>query len=80
MTYLPSEPGGALATRDDIAQLSSRLGRRLEQIDHRFEVVEDRFHLVRDDLRDQMRFYTVTTVAAMTSLAAIYAFVVTLVT
>ena len=42
-------------------------------MDHRFDQVEDRFHLIRDDLRDQMKTYTLTTVGAMTALTAIYA-------
>jgi archaellum component FlaC len=47
--------------------------RQFERVDHRFEQMENRFHIVRDDLRDQMRTYTVTVVGAMTALTAIYA-------
>ena len=47
--------------------------RQFERVDHRFEQMENRFHIVRDDLRDQMKTYTLTVVGAMTALTAIYA-------
>ena len=87
MTYLPHEPGAELATKADIAALGERMDRRFEQVDarfahierqfervdHRFEQMENRFHIVRDDLRDQMKTYTLTVVGSMTALTAIYA-------
>ena len=50
-----------------------QMERRFERVDHRFEQMENRFHIVRDDLRDQMKTYTLTVVGAMTALTAIYA-------
>ncbi len=87
MTYLPPQPGAELATKADIIELGERMDRRFEhvdarfaqmerqfeRVDHRFEQMENRFHAVRDDLRDQLKTYTLTTVGAMTALTAIYA-------
>ena len=47
--------------------------RQFDRVDHRFELMEDRFHTVRDDLRDQLKTFTLTTLGAMTALTAIYA-------
>ena len=57
---------------DQVDVRFEQMTRQFERVDHRFEQMEDRFHLVRDDLRDQMKFFTVTTVGAMTALTAIY--------
>ncbi len=46
--------------------------RNFDRMDHRFETTEDRFHTVRDDLRDQLKTFTLTTLGAMTALTAIY--------
>jgi uncharacterized protein (DUF3084 family) len=122
MTYLPEQPSSTIATKDDIADLASRIDqlgermdrrfeqvdarfeqidarfeqvdarfeqidarfeqvdarfaqmeRQFERVDHRFEQMENRFHIVRDDLRDQMKTYTLTVVGSMTALTAIYA-------
>ena len=51
----------------------AQMERQFERVDHRFEQMENRFHAVRDDLRDQLKTYTLTTVGAMTALTAIYA-------
>ena len=51
----------------------SSIQRQFERIDHRFELMEDRFHTVRDDLRDQLKTFTLTTLGGMTALTAIYA-------
>lgn len=59
-----------------LEQVDARFGqveRQFERVDHRFEQMENRFHIVRDDLRDQLKTYTLTTVGAMTALTAIYA-------
>jgi len=50
----------------------AHMERQFERVDHRFEQMENRFHIVRDDLRDQMKTYTLTVVGAMTALTAIY--------
>jgi tetrahydromethanopterin S-methyltransferase subunit G len=51
----------------------AHMERQFERVDHRFEQMENRFHIVRDDLRDQMKTYTLTVVGSMTALTAIYA-------
>ncbi|MBT8217483.1 MAG: hypothetical protein HKN74_14265 [Acidimicrobiia bacterium] len=51
----------------------TEMQRQFERMDRRFEQMEDRFHLIRDDLRDQMKTFALTTVGAMTGLTAIYA-------
>jgi len=43
MTYLPPHPGTELATRADIADLSTRMDRRFGRVDERFEQMEQRF-------------------------------------
>jgi hypothetical protein len=51
----------------------AEMQRQFERVDRRFELIEDRFHTVRDDLRDQLKTFTLTTLGAMTALTAIYA-------
>ena len=58
---------------DQVERRLAQVEHRMERADERFDRVEDRFHLIRDDLRDQMKTYTLTTVGAMTALTAIYA-------
>ena len=47
--------------------------RQFDRADHRFELMEDRFHTVRDDLRDQLKTFTLTMLGGMTALTAVYA-------
>lgn len=51
----------------------AQMERQFERVDHRFEHMENRFHTIRDDLRDQLKTFTLTVVAAMTALTAVYA-------
>jgi hypothetical protein len=49
-------------------------------MEQRFDKMDDRFHDLHGAMREQMRFYTGTTVAAMTALTAMFTFAVTIIT
>jgi hypothetical protein len=94
MTHLPPAPAARLATADDLAGLSrsvdarfawvderfDKIDERFDRLEHRFDKMDDRFHDLQGAMREQMRFYTGTTVAAMTALTAMFTFAVTIIT
>ena len=57
-----------------------RMDERFDRLEKRFDKMDDRFHDLQGAIRDQMRFYSGTTVAAMTALTAMFSFVVVLIT
>ncbi len=61
-----------------VDQRLDHLERRFDQVDRHFNSIEQRFHLVRDDLRDQLKSYTLTTVGAKTALTAVFAALLTI--
>ncbi len=63
-----------------IDQRFDRMDQRFDRMDQRFERLDDRLHDLQDAMRDQMRFYTGTTVWAMTALTGMFAVVVALIT
>ena len=65
---------------DRIDQRFDRIDGRFDRMEQRFEKMDDRFHDLHGAMREQMRFYTGTTVAAMTALTAMFTFAVTIIT
>jgi hypothetical protein len=57
-----------------------RMDQRFDRMEQRFDKMDDRFHDLHGAMREQMRFYTGTTVAAMTALTAMFTFAVTIIT
>ena len=79
MTYLPPQPAAELATKSDIAGLEARLDQIDQRWERQFETIDDRLYGIQDVFRDQLKTYTVTMVAGMTALTAIYAGLLTII-
>ena len=65
---------------DKVDERFDRLEERFDRLENRFDKIDDRFHDLQGAIRDQMRFYSGTTVAAMTALTAMFTFAVTIIT
>ncbi len=65
---------------DRMDERFDRMDERFDRLEKRFDKMDDRFHDLQGAIRDQMRFYSGTTVAAMTALTAMFSFVVVLIT